>query len=158
MNANLVPYSPQEGLELFQGTFMVPADWKSCGAVVYISGAAGIRNTQPVALAITTEIVSLCERNGPKLTIPILSIKEVKVIDLTGITFSVKTPSGIVEMAPPRAKGIALTYVLNPLGTQIELSLYTFTPKSAYEWVNIILEAINLKSAGLGESGKISRR
>lgn len=158
MNAELVSFSSQEGLELFHGTFMVPVDWKSCGVVIYISGAAGIGNSQPVALALTKDSVSLCERDGPRLSISILSIKEVKVVDLTGISFSVNTPSGIVEMAPPRAKGIAITYLLNPLGTQMELSLYTFTPKSAYKWVNTILEAINFKSAGLGETGKISHQ
>ena len=158
MSAELVPFSSREGLEQFHGTFLVPSDWKSCGAVMYISGATGINSGQPVALALTDSAISICGGDGPKISIPILSIKEVRVVDLTGVSFSVNTPSGIVEMAPNRAKGVSITYELNPMGTKIELTLFTFTPKSAYEWMNIILEALHNKSAGFGESGKITRR
>lgn len=158
MSDKLVPFSSRGEVEQFRETFLVPANWKSCGVVVHISGAAGVGDSRPVALAVTEDAISLCDRIGPKVSIPILSIKEVKVIDLEGITFSINTPSGIVDMAPPNAKGISITYVLNPLGTKMEMSLYTFTPKFAFEWVNIVLEAIYRKTKGLGDEGTIFRR
>ena len=116
MNAKLVPFSSQEGLELFHGNFLVPVDWKSCGAVIYISGAAGIENSQPIALALTKDAVSLCGSDGPRISIPILSIKEVKVVDMTGVSFPVNTPSGIVEMAPPKSQGDCHNLYVEPIG------------------------------------------
>ena len=154
----LVPFSSQGELELRKTTFLVPANWKSCGVVMYISGSEGIENNQPVALAIAEDTISLCEDDGPRASIPILSIKEVRVVDLTGVSFSMDTPSGMVDLAPSNAKGIAITYVLNPMGTTLDLSLFTFTSKAAYEWVNIISDEIHKKSAGLGTAGKFSRR
>jgi len=158
MSNKLIAFSSQDSMELKYGAFLVPTDWKSCGFVVHVAGGVGLGDGQAIALAVNGNSVTLCDTGGPVVSIPLGSIREVKVADLTGMTIPIETPSGVVDMVPARAKGVSVKYELNPMGTQIELSLYTFSPKSAFEWVNVILEAIHRKSSDFGKAGQISRR
>ena len=158
MSKKLIPFSSQDDVEIHQGNFLVPKDWVSCGVVVYVAGGADLDKGQPVALAITDSSLSLCTPEGPIVSVPIGSIRDIKVADLTGMTIPVRTPSGILDMVPPRAKGISIKYELNPMGTQLELLLYTLSPKAAFEWVNVIQKSIYDKLSSLGQSGKISHR
>jgi len=158
VDKQLTTFASENATELHYGAFLVPQDWKSCGVVVHVAGGAGVGDGQAIALAVNKNSVTLCDTGGPVVSIPLGSIREVKVADLTGMAIPIHTPSGVVDMVPARAKGISVKYELNPMGTQIELSLYTFSPKSAFEWVNVILEAIQRKSTDLGKAGNISRR
>lgn len=158
MSNQFVPYSSTENVEAYRGLFLVPADWISCGVVVHVAGIPGMLGGQPVALAITNSVISLCTEEGPTLSMPLGSIRDVKVIDLTGIALPIRTPSGIVEMAPNRAKGVSLKSELNPMGNLFELTLYTLSPTAAYEWINAIQEAIFRKLSNLGRSNTIPGR
>ena len=152
MSNKLVPFSSQDDVEIYRGNFLVPANWTACGAAVYVAGGANIEAGMPIALAITENALSLCDSDGPVVSIPLVSTRGVQVVDLTGITIPIRTPSGI------RAKGIAIKYEINPIGTELELTLYTLSSNSAFEWVNVIQQALNNKLSGLGNAGKISRR
>jgi hypothetical protein len=158
MSSELVPFSSPDDGEISRVNFLVPADWTSCGLVVHIFGGHDLSGGQPVALAITRMILFLCTQTGPIVSVPLQSIRAVQVIDLTGMAFPIRTPSGIVESVPPRAKGVAIKYELNEMGTQIELTLYTLSPNAAFEWVNVIQQAIYNASSDLGQAGKIFRR
>lgn len=158
MTDELVPYRPHSELEEFQGLFLVPADWKSCGPVIHIAGAMGSIGGQPVALALTDSAISICNHRGPVQSIPIGSIRDARVEDLRGISLPVDTPSGVLDMVPSQAKGISISYLLSPMGTTSQLILYTLTPKAAYEWMHEILTAISRRSDQIDRSSGISRR
>ena len=158
MSNKLVPFSSEDDVEIYQGIFLVPKDWVSCGVVVHVTGGRDLEGGQPVALAITESSISLCGREGPSDSILLASIRGTKVADLTGMAIPIRTPSGIVDMVPPRAKGVSISYELNPMGAQMELILYTLSPSSAFEWVNVIQGAIHNKFSDMGRAGKISHR
>ena len=158
MSSDLVAFSSQDVVEIYRAKFLVPANWISCAVVVHVAGGHSVDGGEPVALAITRMSLSLCGQTGPLVSVPLESIRAVQVVDLTGIAYLVQTPSGPVDAVPRRAKGVAIKYELNPMGTQIELTLYTLAAKSAFEWVNVIQQAIYDASSDLGNVGKIIRR
>lgn len=158
MNINLIPFRSEEGKELFKGVFMVPADWKSCGVVVHISGGNNLQSNQPVALAITGTALSFCDQNGPISSIHLQSLSATQVVDLSGIAIPVNTPSGVIDMVPTIAKGVSITYQLSPMGNHMELILYMLSPRAAYEWVNTIQRAIQRNAYDFDSAGEISHR
>lgn len=158
MTDELIPFASKDNVEIYRGNFLVPSDWSSCGVVVHVAGGAGLETGQPVALAITRNSLSLCSSAGPVVSIHFGSVREVKVDDLSGMAIPIRTPSGIVDMVPAKAKGISLKYEFNPMGTQLELILYTLSPRSAYEWVQVIQQAIQNKLSDWGNAGSISHR
>ena len=141
MKNSLVPFRSKEGKELFKGAFLVPADWKSRGVVIHISGGKFLQSNQLVALAITKTLLTLCDNEGPITSIPIHNLQSVRVVDLTGITIPVNTPSGIIDMVPKNPKGVSLNYFYNP-GIILELVFFTFSSKAAYKWTNTFQKAI----------------
>jgi hypothetical protein len=158
VSEKLVPYQPEESLELFQGHFMVPSNWTSCGPVIHISGGPGLRGGQPIAMALTKNALALCSKQGPKYSIPLGSIKEVKVQDLSGMSIPVVTPSGIKNMVPQIAKGVSISYLLSPMGTISRVVTFTLTPNTAYEWEHEIMTAIHENVSRMDDSAQISRR
>lgn len=158
MTEDLVPYTSQQDTELFRGNFQVPSDWKSCGPAIHVAGAPGLITSQLIALALNKTSLTLCTQEGPALSVPLGSIRDVKVEDLTGVSIPVNTPTGAVDMVPPQAKGVAVSYVLSPMGTISKLILFTMTLSAAHEWVHEILSAVHRKSSDLGKSAQISRR
>ena len=153
----LETFIPNTPNELFRNVFMVPADWKSCGVVVHISGGKNLASNQPIALAATRTALSFCDSEGPLTDILYQSIKSVKVADLTGISLPIPTPSGIVDMVPSQAKGVSITYSHSPMGL-MELILYMLTPKAAYEWVNTIQRAIQKNFDDFDSFGQVEHR
>ena len=158
MDEKLALYIPENNLENFENGFLVPSDWKSCGPLLHISGGPGLWSGQPVAMALTGNAISLCTQEGPLVSVPLGSIREVKVEDLSGVGFPVNTPSGIVDMVPERAKGIAISYLLSPMGTKSRIVVFTLTPNAAYEWEHEIMTSIHKKSTEFGKTGGVSRR
>ena len=158
MSGDLISFSSEDNFEPFRGHFLVPANWTSCGMVVHVTGGRDLKDGQPVALALTRVMLSLCTHTGPLVDVPLQSIRGVQVVDLTGMAIPIRTPSGIVEMVPDVAKGVAIKYQLNPLKTQIEVTVYTLAPKAAFEWVNVIQHAINDASSDMWNAGKIFHR
>ena len=154
---DLVPYESNKDIDLYKGKFLVPSDWISAGVVLHIFGGVKLKRSQPVALAITKMMCSLCDATGPVVSIPLQAIKSVQMADLSGISLPVSTPSGVIDMVPNKAKGVSINYQ-NQLGTQIELVIYTLSPNAAFEWMDIILEAIQNYSNDLDRAGGISRR
>ena len=149
MSMDLIPYNPSgRGLEAYRNEFLVPHDWTSCGPAFYISGAPRIRDAQPVAIALTEETLSLCGSSGPIWSIPLPSIKDVKVTNLAGLSFPVNTPAGIVYMAPPTAIGVEVGFNLTATGMAGRVIWCTLSPQSAYDWVNDITDAIYGFSTG----------
>jgi len=148
MSDDLVPYDTSNILEseLFQETFLVPNNWTSCGPAIYISGAAELRQTQLVAIALTKDTLSLCTQKGPIWSKPILAIQDVKVEDITGISFPVNTPTGITSMIPPSATGVVVSFKLTRGGAVGRLILYTLSPDAAYAWVTDISSAMEKSS------------
>src|SRR5688572_5420434 len=138
MSDGLVSFSPEDNFEIFRGHFLVPANWTSCGMVVHVSGGRVLDSSQPVALAITRMMLSLCTHDGPLVEVPLQSIRGVQVVDLTGMTIPIRTPSGIVEMVPDVAKGVGITYQPFASKTLLELTVYTLAPIAAFQWVNVI--------------------
>lgn len=132
---------------------MIPADWTSRGVVVHLGGGPGLGNGQPVALAINKTALILCSHDGPVISVSYASIRDIRVVDLSGMAIPISTPSGIVDMVSGNAKGFTVKYEFNPMGAQLELSLYTFTPRSSYEWVQVIQQAIYDKLSDLGQVG-----
>jgi hypothetical protein len=158
MAEELVPYQPDDDLEVFQSAFLVPSDWKSCGPMIHISGGPGLQGGQPVAMALTSSAVSLCSQQGPQVSVPLGSIREVKVEDLTGMSLPVNTPSGVMDMVPQRAKGISISYVISPMGTIGRLVTFALFPNAAHEWEHEIMTAIHQNASEMGKSGGVSRR
>jgi hypothetical protein len=154
----LVPFISEDDVEIYHGIFLVPANWTTRGTVIHVAGGHGLEGGQPIALATTRTMLSLCTPDGPIVSMPLVSIRAVQVVDLTGMAIPIRTPSGIVEMVPARAKGIAIKYELNERGTQIELTLFTLASRSAFDWVNVIQQAIYSASSDVGNTGKINRR
>ena len=153
----LVPYNTSSiaDTELFQGTFLVPTNWTSCGPAIYISGAAGLRQSQPVAIALTKDTLSLCTQKGPIWSKPVPAIQDVKVEDITGISFPVNTPTGITSMIPPSATGVVVSFKLTRGGAVGRLILYTLSPDAAYVWVTDISSAMeNFSEKHLGKPAK----
>jgi hypothetical protein len=157
MAIEAIPFHPKENNDLFRGVFMVPGNWTSCGMVVHVSGGKDLESSQPVALAVTQSSLSFCDQEGPLTSILFQSIKSVQVVDITGISLPVNTPSGFVDMVPSVAKGVSITYQHSPMGT-MELILYMFTPKAAFEWVNVIQRAIQNNFDVFDSAGGISHR
>ena len=154
---DLVSYESNDKIELYRGHFLIPADWKSKGVVIHVFGGIKLRKSQPVALAITETILTLCDKDGPVVEIPLQSVKSVQLTDLTGISLPVSTPTGVVDMVPARAKGVAIKHE-SILGAQLEVVIYTLSPNAAFEWVNIILEALQNYSSDVDSASGISRR
>lgn len=143
MNSNLIPHDPfSSGLEPYRGGFQVPVDWTSCGPGIYISGAPGVREVQPVAVALTRDALSLCGSNGPVWSLPIASIKDIKLTNLAGVSFPVHTPAGLTYMTPPAAVGVEVSFNLTATGVVGRVIWCTLTPRSAQDWVNDITDAI----------------
>ena len=143
MSNDLVPYSSSgSSLEPYRSNFLVPEDWTSCGPAIYISGAPKVRDSQPVAVALTKETISLCGSSGAIWSLPLPSIKDVKVTNLTGLSFPVDTPAGVVYMAPPIAVGVEISFNLTAGGQVGRIIWCTMSPQSAYDWVNDITDAI----------------
>lgn len=152
MNSELVPYDTSgSSLEPYRNKYQVPRDWTSRGPAFYISGAPRIRNAQPVAVALTKETLSLCGATGPIWSIPLPSIKDVRVTNLTGLSIPVNTPAGIVYMAPPAAVGVEVGFNLTATGMAGRVVWCTLSPQSAYDWVNDITDAIYDFSTGPSE-------
>ena len=151
-------YKPDDALVPFKQSFLVPTDWKSCGVVVYVAGGGGVQSGQPIALVINPTSISLCDGDGPVQSVPLGSIRDVSVADLTGFSLPVNTPSGVMEMATPRAKGVKIKYELNAMGTQLELTLFTLSPKAAFDWVSLITSAIHDRFSGIGHDNLIISR
>ena len=156
MGNELVPFQSNEPdtLELFKNNFMVPSNWKTCGPVVYISGAPGLSEAKPVAAALTKDALSLCNSEGPVWSLPLGAIQDVKVEDVTGVSFPIMTPSGITRMIPPSAKGVTVSFKLTPAGAAGRLILFTLSPDAAYEWVNDIQSAVHNHSLTTGKPEK----
>ena len=155
MSNDLVPYSSSSSLESYRSDFLVPHDWKSCGPAIYISGAPNVRDAQPVAVALTKETISLCGSSGPIWSLPLPSIKDVKVTNLTGLSFPVNTPAGVVYMAPPMAVGVEVSFNLTASGMVGRIIWCTMSPQSAYDWVNAITDAMY---RGLTGPSEVDRR
>ena len=149
MNNNPISYnSSGSSLEPYRNVFLVPCDWTSCGPAFYISGAPRVRDAQPVAVALTKETISLCTSRGPIWSLPLPSIKDVKVTNLTGLSFPVNTPAGVVYMAPPTAVGVEVSFNLTATGMVGRVIWCTMSPQSAYDWVNDITDAIYISITG----------
>ena len=149
MTDKLVPYNASgSSLEPYRNNFLVPHDWTSCGPAFYISGAPKVRDAQPVAVALTKEAVSLCADRGPIWSLPLASIKDVRVTNLTGLSFPVNTPAGVTYMAPPTAVGVEVSFNLTATGMVGRVVWCTMSPQSAYDWVNDITDAIYSFSTG----------
>jgi hypothetical protein len=144
MSNNLIPLDPSfSELEPFNGGFRVPRGWTSCGPAVYITGAPALRQTQPVAVALTETTLSLCGPKGPIWALHIASIKDVRVTSLTGISIPIDTEAGRTHLIPPLAIGVEVTYNLAVNGAGGHVVWWTMKPNAAYEWVNDIVDAIN---------------
>ena len=156
MENKLVPFQSNEPdtLELFNNTYMVPSSWKTCGPVVYISGAPGLSDAIPVAAALTKDALSLCSTKGPVWSLPLGAIQDAKAEDITGISFPIKTPSGTTRMVPPSAKGVTISFTLTPAGAMGRLILFTLSPDAAYGWVNDIQSAVHNYSLNTGKPQK----
>ena len=144
MDKGLIPYNPPDdtSLELFHDTYMVPKDWSSCGPAIYITGAPGVHDSQPIAIALTNKSLSICGSNGPMWSLPLGAIQDVKVEELKGISFPINTPSGVVQMVPPVAYGLTLLFKLTPMGAVGRLQIFTLTLTAGHEWVNDIQTAV----------------
>lgn len=153
MNNKLVSFSLKENVGIHTGNFLIPADWTSRGVAVHLGGGPGLGNGQPVALAINKNALTLCSHDGPVVSVAFSTVRDVRVVDLSGMAMPIRTPSGIIDMVPDKAKGFAVRYEFNPMGGQIDLSLYTFTPRSSYEWVQVIQEAIYDNLSGFRQAG-----
>ncbi len=144
MSKNLIPKDPSfPELEPFTGGFRVPRGWTSCGPAVYISGAPGMPKNQPVAVALTKTTLSLCGPKGPVWTLHIGSIKNVRVTNLTGISFPIDTEAGQAHFLPPLAIGVEVTYNLTITGAGSSVTWWVMNPNDAHEWVNDIVDAID---------------
>ena len=154
----LETFVSKDSLLPFKGTFLVPSNWSSCGVVVYVSGGKKLDSGQPIAMVLTDASISLCDQSGPVQSVPLGSIRDISAVDLSGYPIPSDTPSGVMDMLLPRSKGVKFKYELNPMGTQLELTLYTLTPKAAYDWVNIISSAIHNKLSDFGRDGDVISR
>lgn len=143
MSDDLISYVPNSpNLELYRNGFRVPQDWTSCGPAIYISGAPGMRDAQPVAVALTRSAISLCGVDGPVWSLPVASVKDIKLTSLAGVSFPVQTPAGLTYMTPPSAVGVEVSFNLTATGVVGRVIWCTLTPRSAQDWVNDITDAI----------------
>lgn len=148
MSDEMIPYRPTRNLELYRDTFLVPQDWTSCGPAIYLSGAPGVRDAQPVAVALTPKTLSLCGPQKPIWSLPLGSVKDVRTTNLTGVSFPIDTPAGVTYMTPPAGVGVEVSFNLTNGGMVGRVVWCTMTPQSAHDWVNDITDAAYLNSIG----------
>jgi hypothetical protein len=151
----LVEYQPPARLEAYH-EFLVPENWTVRGKGVHISGGQ-LGELAPVALVLDGEHLILCGSNGPVWARPLSAISGVRVEDLSGISFPLQTPAGVVQMVPPSAKGVAVEYQLT-LTAKGRLVVFVVNPRSAHEWVEAITKAIYEQFEGFSGLDELERR